>query len=86
MNLVYHSRFKKEFRRILVNMRGQFYERVALLLIDRSHPLLGCHPLHGKHEGHWSINVSGDLRALYRIKNNTYIFTRIGTHHELYGN
>lgn len=85
MNLIYHPWFKKEFRHISVNMRSQFYDRVALLLANRSHPILGCHLLHGKYKGYWSINVSGDLRALYRIEKNTYIFTRIGTHHQLFG-
>ncbi len=41
--------------------------------------------LHGPFEGYWSINISGNIRAIYKADdNNEIVFIRIGTHSELY--
>ncbi len=59
---------------------------VGLFLKQAFHPLLHTHPLQGKYDGYWSINVGGDLRALYKYEtSDSIVFSRIGTHHELFG-
>lgn len=53
---------------------------------DPFHPLLRNHPLAGEFSDCRSINITGDLRAIYEeIDFETIRFLRIGTHHELYG-
>jgi len=43
------------------------------------------HALQGKHKGYRSINVTGDVRAIYKhIDSDTHYFVEIGTHSELY--
>lgn len=86
MKLVYHPRFKKELRNFSPDVRVQFYERGSLLLDDRSHPMIKCHALHGKYKGFLSINITGDVRAIFYITQDEYVFVRFGTHHQLYGN
>jgi len=55
-------------------------------LKNHSHLLLRVHPLKGKYAGYWSMNISGDLRAIYLIrKENIIIFALIGSHSNLYG-
>ncbi|KKW39679.1 MAG: hypothetical protein UY89_C0016G0007 [Parcubacteria group bacterium GW2011_GWA1_54_9] len=48
---------------------------------------LNNHELHGKYANHRSINVTGDIRAVYRkidIATDDVLFVDIGTHGELY--
>ncbi len=43
------------------------------------------HALKGKYLGYRSIDISGDVRALYTVKGNVIIlFAFIGTHSQLY--
>jgi len=43
-------------------------------------------PLSGEYEGSWSINIGGDLRAIYKYEiPDAIIFVDIDTHHNLFG-
>lgn len=67
-------------------MQHQFDERLKLFLSNPLDPRLRVHPLKGNYSGYWSINVSGDLRALYLKRGEEIIiFALIGTHSQLYG-
>ena len=47
---------------------------------------LHLHMLTGEYAGLYSINITGDIRALYEKIDDTYvIFGFIGTHSQLYG-
>ncbi|MEK7118570.1 MAG: type II toxin-antitoxin system mRNA interferase toxin, RelE/StbE family [Patescibacteria group bacterium] len=81
----FHRRFLKELAKLSLKHEERFYERLALFLNAPDHPLLHRHPLHGKYAGYWSIDVTGDLRAVYRIQGYACVFTHIGTHHQLFG-
>lgn len=60
-------------------------ERVLLFAEDEFHPLLNNHALHGKYENYRSINVGGDVRAIFKeIGQNTARFVEIGTHGRLH--
>ncbi len=62
----YAASFKKQYRKLPTKFQQQFDERLELFLVDPTMPHLRVHPLKGKYLGYWSLNVSGDLRALYR--------------------
>lgn len=51
-------------------------------------PLLRNHQLQREWSGFWSININGDIRAIYteKVEEGTKIayFITIGTHKELY--
>ena len=51
------------------------------------HPLLNTYSLHGKYTGFWSVNISGNVRLLFRYRNDKSAITLmdIGTHSQLYG-
>lgn len=86
MNIRYTPDFKKQYARLQKKFQEQFDERLTLFLEDPTHPLLRVHPLKGAFVGYWSMNVSGDLRALYRMDgDDLIIFSLIGTHSQLYG-
>ncbi len=86
MIVKYTSTFKKQYKKLPKKFQRQFAERLLLFEEDQTNPKLRVHPLKGKYAGYWSINVSGDLRALYRKKGEEIvIFALIGTHSQLYG-
>ena len=61
-------------------------ERIVLFSINPTDSILNNHLLFGKYEGHRSINITGDLRAIYTmIDEDTALFVAIGTHSQLYG-
>lgn len=61
---------------------------VRLLIFERNpfDPILRNHALTGKYFGYRSIDVTGSLRAIYRLLDrNTAYFIAVDTHPNLYG-
>ena len=86
ITIQYLPKFKKQYKKLPKKFQEQFDERLQLFLTDPIAPKLRVHPLKGKFAGYWSMNVNGDIRALYLIQNETIvIFALIGSHSELYG-
>ena len=78
--------FAKQYQKLPPKQRQQFDARLRLWLVDPAHPTLRVHPLKGSFQGYWSMNVSGDLRAIYYYEGErVVIFALIGTHSQLYG-
>lgn len=86
MSIQYLPTFKKQYKKLPPKVRQQFSERLRLLLTDRTDPRLRVHPLKGNYAGYWSMNISGDFRALFLEQGDeVIIFALIGTHSQLYG-
>lgn len=86
MEVDFGPKFKKQYAKLRPSIQQQFKDRVQLLIEDPTAYLLNVHSLKGKYAGFWSINISGDLRAIYSYKGDTIIvFLLIGTHSQLYG-
>lgn len=78
--------FKKQYKKLPAKTQLQFDNRLRLFVVDPTNAQLRNHPLRGEYGGYWSINVNGDLRALYRRDGDEIIiFAIIGTHSQLYG-
>lgn len=84
MRIEFNKNFTKRFDNLPRKIQGQFYSRLEMFEQDQFHPLLNNHSIHHPYEGCRSINISGDIRALYENSNDTIKFIRIGTHSELY--
>ena len=66
-------------------LQKQTKERLQLWQEQPNHPLLRLHRLEGELNKFYSINITGDVRALYElIDDNIYIYQLIGTHSQLY--
>ncbi|MFA6518187.1 MAG: type II toxin-antitoxin system mRNA interferase toxin, RelE/StbE family [Candidatus Shapirobacteria bacterium] len=76
--------FKKLYRKLPRNLQTAFDKRLGQFIDDRNNPILNLHRLKGKLSHLYSINVSGDCRALYSINEDLIIFQLIGTHSQLY--
>ena len=85
MRWVFHRDFERQFKRLRRNEQKRVEERLVLFSLDAFNPVLNNHPLHGKYAGYRSINIAGDLRALYKLqKADLCIFVKIGMHGTLY--
>ncbi len=86
MQIDYTKRFKKQFSKLQLTQKNQFNNRVQLFIKNQADPILRVHPLKGRFAGYYSMNISGDLRALfYKEGEELVIFALIGTHSQLYG-
>ena len=85
MNVLFTRKFTKQFRKLPDKSRHQFHNRLELFLAARNHVLLRQHALRGKYAGYYGIDVSGDLRAVFRYQSQgSVIFSLIGTHSQIY--
>ncbi len=86
MVIKYLPKFKKQYMKLPDKIQRQFDERLMLFVENPTDPKLRIHPLKGKYQGYWSMNVNGDIRALYLVQKETIIiFAIIGSHSKLYG-
>jgi len=85
MKVVFHKNFDKQYSKLRVSEKEQFKERRDIFLKEEFNPILHNHSLKGKYKGYRSINISGDLRAVYKYLNqDTIIFVAIDSHSNLY--
>lgn len=85
MECYYSSSFKKQHQKLPVKIREQFKTRLMLFVENQNNPQLHIHKLQGEQNGLWSMNVTGDIRAVFdRHYNGVIVFEAIGSHSELY--
>lgn len=85
MKLYFHKKFEKQYKRLRKSEQQRAQERIFVFRENPFDPILENHPLHGKYAGYRSINIGGDLRAVFkRVGADEYWFAKIGTHSELY--
>ena len=86
IKIKYTKKFRKQYSKLNPKIRTQFKNRQRLWLSDPYNTQLHLHMLTGEYAGLYSINITGDIRALYeKIGDNYVIFGFIGTHSQLYG-
>lgn len=80
------EKFKRQYKKLPLKIQIQFRDRLILFRDDPTNRLLRLHPLKGKYKDYWSINISGDFRALFYYEDHSVVvFALIGTHSQLYG-
>ena len=86
MIIDYTKTFTKQFKKQPRKIQNSFKARLALFTEDPSNTILNHHALKGSMQGFFSINVTGDVRALYYKKGDgtIVIFAFIGSHSQLY--
>ena len=85
MIITYHKNFTKKYKRLSTKQKTKFEERLILFESDEFHPVLNNHALAGKYKGYRSINIAGDLRAVFMRAKKEIIFVAIDSHSNLYG-
>ncbi|MBU6431087.1 MAG: type II toxin-antitoxin system mRNA interferase toxin, RelE/StbE family [Patescibacteria group bacterium] len=85
MRQEYHKNFRKHFEKLSQKIQDKFEERFNLFLNDQFHSILNNHSLSGEYEGCRSINITGNIRAIFYVRENgDIVFINIGSHSELY--
>lgn len=85
MTIRYSKQFVKQLAKQPVKVQKATYLRIRLFEENPYDPLLRNHALRGKLKGMYSINITGDVRAIYEIiDDDTYVYQMVGTHSQLY--
>jgi len=84
MRIIPHRDFEKSVRRLTRAQQRRLGERLRLFASDPFTASLHNHALQGKYQGYRSINITGDIRAIYELlKRDVAHFVAIGTHSDL---
>jgi len=86
MRIDFHRNFDKRLSKLNRKQKEQFKLRLVEFTQDRYKPELNNHALKGKYKGYRSINVTGDIRAVFIPHSDNHVeFVHIGSHSQLYG-
>ena len=84
MIIVYHQDFKRNYKKLSPKVKGKLEERLRIFSKDEFNPILNNHALKGKWLEYRSINVTGDIRAIFKRNTAVIIFVAIDSHSNLY--
>lgn len=78
--------FEKSFKKMPRKIKDNTINKLNVFIINPMDDSLNNHSLSGKFSKYRSVNISGDIRAIYKIDedNNVAIFIDIGGHSKLY--
>lgn len=85
MTISYSKNFVKQAKKLTPELRQKLLERIAVFNESPLHSSLRNHQLKGKYKQYRSIDITGDVRALYLQMEHESIFDAVGTHSQLYG-
>lgn len=85
MITIYHREFKKSYKKLPPKIKEKLENRLRLFSKDEFDPVLNNHALKGKWLGYRSINVTGDIRAIFKRDVESALFAAIDSHSNLYG-
>ncbi len=85
MNIRFHKNFEKQYKRLKKREQKKVQEKLELFLKNQFNPQLNNHSLKGRYTDYRSINITGDLRAIYKfIREEESIFVVVDSHSNLY--
>ncbi len=85
MKYILTKKFEKQFSKLSNRQKEKTIGKIEILVSAEVDGSLRKHCLHGKFKGAYSINVTGDIRAVYiKSRKDLIKFVAIGTHSQLY--
>lgn len=86
MQYILSKQFEKDFAKLPKRIKTKAIVSLVLFIDDPENQMLRIHPLKGRWTGHFSIDVTGDTRAIYFVIEKDLVrFVAIGSHSQLYG-
>ena len=86
MRYILSKSFEKDFTKLPTAIKKKTIVTLEKFIANPQNPTLRNHGLSGKWRGYFSINVTGDTRAIYFVMEDDLVrFVAIGSHSELYG-
>ncbi len=84
MQYILSKRFEKDFAKLSKAIKNKAIATLEKFIENPQNPSLRNHGLSGKWKGHFSIDVTGDTRAIYFVIESDMVrFVAIGSHGEL---
>lgn len=85
MRITFHKHFEKKFKRLDQKIKKAFYKKLQILAESPFSKELNNHALKGKYRDYRSINITGDVRAVFKfVSENVIEFDDIDNHNNLY--
>lgn len=85
LKIRFHKNFERQFQKLKAREKQKTRERLQLFLDEPFSPILRNHPLKGRYADYRSINITGDLRAIYKfLSESECIFVAADSHSNLY--
>ncbi len=85
MKISFHRHFEKKFRKLDIKLKKVFYQKLKIFSVDPFSQEFNNHPLKGKYVGYRSINITGDIRAVFKfLSKDSLEFDDIDNHNNLY--
>jgi len=85
MQYLLSKQFKKSFFKLSNKIKNKTIEKLEIFIIDPMYADLNNHALSGTLSDHRSINITGDIRVIYKIVDKDIVrLIDIGSHSKLY--
>ncbi len=87
MKLEYSKGFVKNYKKRILQKSSlvkKFGERIELFKVDPKNKQLKDHALTGSMIGFRAFSITGDVRVIYQIIDNTILLYDIGSHNQVY--
>ena len=86
MKIILTKKFIKKTKKLSLKYQKRVEERLDIFEEDPKNRILNNHKLKGELKGKRSINITGDIRAVFTQNEDemVFLFLNIGTHPELY--
>ena len=86
MTIRFSKKFRKQYGKLSPNLQQKTKDTLTLWSTNPNDESLRLHRLSGKLNRFYSIDITGDVRALYEIiDKEVYLYQMVGTHSQLYG-
>lgn len=86
MQYILSKWFEKDFAKLPKGIKSKAVSTLQKFVKNPNDPTLQNHELTGRLKSHYSINVTGDIRAVYVfVETDIVQFVAIGSHSKLYG-
>jgi addiction module RelE/StbE family toxin len=77
--------FEKQFSKLPRKIKNKAVTQLEVFIDNPFHVSLNNHQLNGEWSDYRSININGDMRAIYKDIDSTFVhFVAIDSHSELY--
>ncbi|MBF0505619.1 MAG: hypothetical protein HQL09_02185 [Nitrospirae bacterium] len=76
------STFKKDYRKLLPEIKDKVDKQLGFLLSNPEHPSLNLHPVQGT-KGIWEGYVDYHYRFTFEFDGDVYVLRKVGTHNVL---
>lgn len=85
MKIIFHKNFERKYKKVSFRIKTKIKERNKIFIEDPFDQALNNHALQGKYFGYRSINITGDIRIVYKfLDKDKVLFVDIDSHSNLH--